>query len=179
MPITVTFRGVGLYCLVENRTFENLDNTSTIEEIMQAFVAENVGLEYKSAPLPGSGKEIVDTISYTFDQNSTQPPNAAVPSEGFRSEANVLDQKISTVWQYYRSVKGTTAEGRFEYKFQTVGQPSFATTSFDDASAFPASATDLEYIITWRLVRIELAPEKLVQFMRAKEEAIMQEIPTS
>lgn len=171
MSVQVSFRVVGLYCYFENLVLPSVSPGSTVKEIMDAVKAAQPAFDYKSGPT-STGKEIVDTLSYTYGPGSTRPYNTAgVPADGFRSESNSLGG-VSLVWQYYRSVTGTIDGAPYEIKIITPGQPSFATTPLNTNLSVPSSFQLATYNLTWRLLRIELTPETQSRFLAAKTKAL-------
>lgn len=172
MSVNVTLRVVGLYCYAENTLLNGVDENSFVKDIMNAFKTQLPSFDYTSGALPHSTKEIVDSISYDFSAGSQQPPNSSVPSPGPRSEANVLGGDVVAVWQYYRTVTIGGPSGPYEVKLITPGQPSFATTRLNQDLTIPSGYTIGAYNLTWRLVKIEMTPEKQAQFMKAKLEAM-------
>lgn len=170
--ITASLRVVGLYCLLEKKTLPGVSESSKVIDFMDAFVNLNLDFSYSAVTLPSNGKRIVDRMEYEFTPTSTVPPNAKFPSLGKRFESNVLSSDVSNVWQYYRSVRVTDGSNEYELKYPTVGQPSFTDLDFNDGlTKLPAGLKPIEYILTWRLARIQLAPDAVMEFMAAKQEA--------
>lgn len=167
MSVNVTFRVVGLYCYIPNQDLTTVDPSSTVESVMDAVAAQNPNFSYESMMLPANQKKLVDKISYTFDENSEQPPNSGVPKPGFRSEEIVLGP-ISLVWQYYRTVTVDLGGNIFEIKTNTPGQRSYADVALNEDVAVPDGANILSYNLTWRLVKIEMSPENMKNYMEAK-----------
>ncbi|MFC4632593.1 hypothetical protein ACFO3O_01665 [Dokdonia ponticola] len=174
MSLQVSFRVVGLYCYFENLQLSNVSPQSTVQEVMNAVQGAESAFSYKSVDM--GGKEIVDTMSYDFTSNSRTPYNSSgTPAQGSRDLSNKMGD-TSLVWQYYRSVTGSIDGSVCEIKLLSQGQPSFATTPLDYNDSFfgslPANFQISTYNLTWRLVEIQMSPEKQAAFMLAKANAI-------
>lgn len=172
MSVNVSFRVVGLYCYFENLELTTVDASATVEEIMDAIAVERSDFQYTSMTLP-NGKKLVNKMSYVFGSQSTRPYNSGVPVPGPRSEETVLGP-ISLVWQYYRSV--TVGNGGTPFEVKTItpgfGQPSYTETPLDQNAIVPPGYEVGAYNLTWRLVKIELTPENMQNYMKGKAAAI-------
>ncbi|MEL6558996.1 MAG: hypothetical protein AAFQ94_12480 [Bacteroidota bacterium] len=170
MSLQVSFRVVGLYCYFQNLQLDNVTETSTVKQVLDAIKAKESAFDYAAVDL--GGKEIVDTMSYSYSDSSLKPFNATNPSNGFRDLSNHI-ASTSLIWQYYRSVTGSmNGSEPFEIKLLSRGQPSYAIQklNFND-SFFGALPTGFEistYNLTWRLVQIQMSPENQAKFMIAK-----------
>ncbi|MEM8962030.1 MAG: hypothetical protein AAGD38_11150 [Acidobacteriota bacterium] len=142
---------------------------------MDEIESLNLGFSYTSGPLPPSGKEIVDSITYTYTDASQRPPNTADP--GPANGPRDLDNSIAPtalVWQYYRTVTGSIggAGQSYEIKIITPGQPSFAVTGVTQDLKVPPNFEIGAINLTWRIVQIQLSPENQMRFLSAKMEAL-------
>ena len=180
MTINVSFRVVGLYCFFENLEIPGLTEDSTVKEVMDAIAGMQTDFSYQSAMV--NNKEIVDTISYTFSNDSQVPFNASTPiAQGFRDLENQIG-KLGTVWQYYRSATGSIDGGSpFEVKLLSRGQPSFAALplNYNDPSLGSSLPDGFEvgaWNLTWRLVQIQMSPERQAQFMQGKAESLRKRV---
>ena len=174
MSLQVSFRVVGVYCYFENIRPTGVTASSSVKEVMDAISAEKPDFKYTPITLP-SGKELVDTMSYDFTDTSTTPySSSGRPQNGFRDLSNDIGA-TSLVWQYYRSVTGTIDGTVCEIKLFNQGQPSFATTALDNNysrfGSIPPNFQVSTYNLTWRLVKIQMSPEKQAAFMLAKANA--------
>lgn len=174
MSLQVSFRVVGLYCYFENLQLPNVTAQSTVQEVMNAVQDVESDFSYKSVNM--GGKEIVDTMSYDFTSSSKTPYNTSGrPADGPRDLSNQIGD-TSLVWQYYRSVTGSIDGSVCEIKLLSQGQPSFATTPLDYNDSFfgslPANFQISTYNLTWRLVQIQMSPEKQANFMLAKANSL-------
>ena len=175
-PLQVSFRVVGLYCYFENLQVPNVSAASTVKQVMDAITGIESAFSYKSVILP-NGKEVVETMSYDFSSSSTVPYNSSPnPPIGPRDLSMVLSNNTSLIWQYYRSVTGSIDGTVCEIKLISDSQESFATRSlnaFDSRfGGIPANFQISTYNLTWRLVELQLSPEKAANFMLAKANAI-------
>ena len=178
-PLQVSFRIVGLFCYFENIQLTDLTPSSTVKEVMDAIKSKQTAFNYKTVTLrkgTSNEKEIVEEMSYNFSQTSKTPYNTSgTPQDGKRSLINTHGDK-SLVWQYYRSATGSVDGSVCEMKLFSKGQPSFATTALNMNDPFfgqfPSSFQLSTYNLTWRLVQIEITPEKQAEFLKAKAEAI-------
>ncbi|AGC77858.1 hypothetical protein LX97_01966 [Nonlabens dokdonensis] len=178
-PLQVSFRVVGLYCYMENLQLTDVTENSTVKEVMDSIQRKNPAFSYKSMILrkgQPDEKEIVDEITYDFSASSQLPYNTSGrPDDGVRDLTGSLSS-TSLVWQYYRSATGSVNGAVCELKLFSQGQPSFANTplNMNDPffGRFPDSFQLSTYNLTWRLVQIQMTPEKQAEFMQAKAEAI-------
>ncbi|WP_405205535.1 hypothetical protein [Aquimarina sp. LLG6339-5] len=173
MSLQVSFRVVGLYCYFENLQVPNVTAQSSVKDVMNGIKSVKTDFDYSSVNM--GGKEIVNSLSYKFGTSSTVPYNvSAPPADGFRDLTNSIGN-TSLVWQYYRSVTGSIDGSVSEIKLITKGQPSFATTALDTNDPFfgsiPANFKISTYNLTWRLVQIQMAPEKQAKFLLAQAQA--------
>lgn len=176
MSLQVSFRVVGLYCYFENLQLSGVTESSTVKEVMDAISAAKPNFQYKPITLSG-GKEIVDTMSYDFNSDSTTPySSSGRPQVGDR-DLTISLGNTSLVWQYYRSVTGTIDGNVCELKLFNDGQPSFATTALDNNYSFfgslPPNFKISTYNLTWRMVQIQMSPENQAKFMLAKANSYM------
>ncbi len=167
MAVQVSFRIVGLFCYFENLQLDTVNPDSKVKDVIKSQVS---GFDY--TPISLGGKEIVDTMSYDFTNSSTTPYNTSGrPMDGFRDLSNVIAD-TSLVWQYYRSVTGTINGLVCELKLFTEGQPSYATTDLNSNYSFfgtiPEGFEVHTYNLTWRLVQIQMSPERQAKFLAAK-----------
>lgn len=174
MAIQVSFRAVGVYCYFENLQLSDVNPHSTVQEVMDSIKHTTTGFDYAFGTT-NSGKQIVDSISYEFTDSSQTPYNASGrPENGLRDLDNQI-AKLGLVWQYYRSATGTINGTVCEIRFLQRGQPSFTTTALDFYDPFfgalPAEFDLHTYNLTWRLVQIELKPEKQATFAAVKAAA--------
>lgn len=178
-PFQVSFRVVGLYCYMENIQLTDVTEKSTVKEVMDSIQKKNPAFSYKSITLrkgQPDEKEIVDEITYDFSGSSQLPYNTSGrPDNGVRDLTGSLSS-TSLVWQYYRSATGSVDGAVCELKLFSQGQPSFAQTplNMNDSffGRFPDSFKLSTYNLTWRLVQIQMTPEKQALFMKAKADAI-------
>jgi len=177
MALQVSFRVVGLYCYFENLQLPDVSPQSTVQEVMDAVKAAQSAFDYEAVDL--GGKSLVDTMSYTYGPGSKQPYNSSLPPDGFRDLSNTIASK-SVVWQYYRSVTGTINGTNCELKLFSKGQPSFSSTPLDlnqevssgENLTLPEGFQINTYNLTWRLVTIQMSPERQAAFMLARANAI-------
>jgi hypothetical protein len=174
MALTVNFRVVGVYCLLENLSFPHLSPQSTVREVMRAIKDQNE--DFKFHPLDQS--PILHSIEYTFRSSSQPPPNSTRAKPGKRHLENYFEDgsPIARVLQYYRSVKGLIEGVPVDLVIPTVGQPSFATTPLNAGFNPPPSFQPLAYNLTWRLVQIQLDDESRAKFLSAKFETLNQRL---
>ncbi|MDB2686642.1 hypothetical protein N9Y42_05475 [Mariniblastus sp.] len=167
MSLNLRFRIVGLYCFAPSLLLANVNPDSTVKAVMDEVKNSLTSFDYVSGPLP-NGKEIVDTMEYDFSSNSVRPPNTKQqPSNGQRDLENQMGA-TSNIWQYYRGATGIIEGQTVELRARTPGQPSFANTELNEDLYLPSNF-QLETInLTWRLVRLQLAPEKQMKFLEAK-----------
>ncbi len=177
-PLVVSFRVVGIYCYFENLALQGVTPNSTVKDVMLAIKATPEGsfFNFESGAMP-SGKEVVNKISYEFNDGSRTPYNtSARPANGYRDLENKLDAMPYLVWQYYRSVTGTIDNSVVEIKLISKGQPSFADQPlnyFDPYfGSIPASFVPSTYNLTWRLVQLQLSPEKVEKFQVAQQNIV-------
>lgn len=179
MPVTVSFRIVGLYCYAENVELPDNSPSDTVETIMEALKSKFT-YEYFPGETPG-GKEIVDTFEFTYPDPLPpplkEPYNSKNPSPGHRSLSNVpAIEKTALIWQFYRSVTGTIDGKTVEIKLLQKGQPSFTEQllNFNDPyfGEIPPSFDPHTYNLTWRIVQIELTPESQAKFIAVKAQAL-------
>jgi hypothetical protein len=173
--VTVSFRIVGLYCYFPLLELEGVDASSKVKDVMNAIKKVHPEFGYESVMM--GGKEIVDKMSYTFSPDSVKPFNATMPTDGFRDLENAHGG-TSRIWQYYRTVSGTF-EGQTDFseiKLVSLHQPSFADLALNDTtpgfSIIPDNFTVRNYNLTWRLVEIQIAKERQVNFLQAKAAAL-------
>ncbi|MEM6409421.1 MAG: hypothetical protein AAF700_13530 [Pseudomonadota bacterium] len=172
MTVTSTLRIVGLYGLLSNKKLEGVEPSSTVEVFMDEFEKQNDEFYYKSAD------GLVDTIAYTYKEGQSEnPPNAMNATSGFREESTVIGGAKDVIWQYYRSVKATYDGTVYEFKIPTKGQPPFSTQPFDgmpDGSAFvlPAGFENPVYILTWRLITVEVVGTSRKRFILSKAKVL-------
>lgn len=173
MALQVSFRVVGVYCYFENLQLPSVNPGNSVKEVMDAIAAAQPDFSYTPVTL-GSGKELVDTMAYTYGPGSKKPYNSSQPADGFRDLENTIASK-SVVWQYYRSVTGTIDGNVVELKLFSQGQPSYAVTPLNYNDAFfgsiPPNFKLNTYNLTWRLVTIQMSPERQADFMLAKANA--------
>jgi hypothetical protein len=168
MAVTVNFRVVGVYCLLENLSFPHLSPQSTVEQVMNEIQAHNPAFRFHG----GQSNPLVDSIEYTFGPTSTIPPNSTHAGPGLRHLENDLGMSSARVLQYYRSVKGLIDGVEVELVVPTKGQPSYTTTSLDTGFTPPPSFQPLAYNLTWRLVQIQMNDHSRAKFITAKLEAL-------
>jgi len=170
MPLTVNFRVVGVYCLLENLSFPHLSPQSTVQEVMLAIEDQNQDFKFH----PRKGSSLVDYIEYTFGSSSTIPPNSNDAGPGKRHLENFIEPGAPTarVLQYYRSVKGLIDGVEVDLVVPTQGQPSFATTALNAGFNPPPSFQPLAYNLTWRLVQIQMKEEARTKFFTAKLDSL-------
>lgn len=180
MSLNVTFRVVGVYCYFENLTVEGVDANSTVAEVMAAVRRERPAFNFFAGTSPISGNEIVDTIEYDYSNDSMRPPNtSAPPADGFRDLSNQLGGSgPSLIWQYYRSVTGSIGGtgDPYEIKLITPGQPSFATTAISQDLSVPSNFDIGAFNLTWRILQLQLDPERQAAFQAAKLEAMQKRL---
>jgi hypothetical protein len=172
MALQVSFRVVGIYCYFENLQLPTVTKDSTVKQVMDAIVAQNLNFGYTSIQM--GGKPIVNSMSYLYSNQSEKPFNATDPTPGQRSLQMPMD--ASLVWQYYRSVTGTINGSVCEIKLLAQNQPSFADLPLDYNDPFfgtlPAGFEVQTYNLTWRLVRIQMSASKQAAYMAAHVDAL-------
>ncbi|MEM1319596.1 MAG: hypothetical protein AAGG75_05030 [Bacteroidota bacterium] len=169
MALQVSFRVVGLYCYFENLQLDGVEDTSSVESVMQAV--HDAKSDFSFTHMDMDGKQIVNSMSYTFGPDSTTPYNTSgTPPDGKRSLSISLGTP-SVIWQYYRSVTGTLNGTVCEIKLLTRGQPSFSDTALNYYDPFfgaiPPAFDIHTYNLTWRLVQIQMSPQNQAKFMAA------------
>jgi hypothetical protein len=167
MAILVSFRVVGIYCYIPFFPVNAAPET-TVKSVMDAIVDANLGFGYQ----PNNG-DSVQTLSYDYREASTRPFNTvALPTSGPRSLTENISDDPALVWQYYRSVSGVIDGARCEIKLVSGGQPSFATQPLNandvDFGTLPSKFEIINYNLTWRLVQLQLSPEKKALLMRRR-----------
>lgn len=173
MALQVSFRVVGLYCYFENLNLSTVSPTSTVKEVMDAIKQEKPGFDYQTIKVENSQKEIVSELIYDFNNSSTQPYNTtARPQDGRRElSISLTPSAPAAVWQYYRSITGTLNGSTCELKLFNKDQPSFAdlalNSNYDYFGSLPEGFQIRTYNLTWRLVTIQMTPEKQAEFMLA------------
>lgn len=175
MSIQVSFRVVGVYCYFENIQPAGVTASSSVKDVMNAISQAKPNFTYTSMTLP-SGKELVHTMSYDFTADSKTPySTSGRPDNGERDLPKINDDG-SLVWQYYRSVTGTIDGTVCEIKLFNDGQPSYATTplnnNFSRFGSIPSNFKVSTYNLTWRLVKLQMSPDKQADFMVARANAI-------
>ncbi|MEM6455156.1 MAG: hypothetical protein AAF772_08690 [Acidobacteriota bacterium] len=182
MTLNVNFRAVGVYCQLDDLVLDGVDVHSTVKDVMDVIVAQGLDFGYTSVVVKDKTtqeeKEIVDTVAYSFSNASKRPDNASMrPHNGYRDLSNQLcGTHPSLVWQYYRSILGTfEGSGKtFEIRLPTKGQPSFATTGVTQGFTAPPGFTLTAVKLTWRILQLQIAPERQLNFMAARMKVLEQ-----
>ena len=174
MSLTVTFRAVGVFLYFENLELQGVTPDSRVKAVMDEIIRKNEDFDYKFITL-GNGKEIVSEISYDYDASSDRPPNTSAPPViGPRSLKNQFPANPALIWQYYRSVTGRVGSTGPRYNIRTLseGQPSFAEARMNDDLVGPPDFQIESYDLIWRLVQIQISPEKLELFQAAMKSEV-------
>ncbi|MFM7345419.1 MAG: hypothetical protein ACKO1J_08660 [Tagaea sp.] len=170
MTTKVTFRVVGIYCYLPYLDLP-VEPTHTVKEVMDSIVqVQPVPPGSPSGAQPFSYTDAggsVDTMSYNYSSISTRPFNTfAVPVGGSRHETESIGSSEASVWQYYRSISGTFpgSDTLYEVKIAnaTFSQPKYSATPLNSGIQIPPNFTIFNYNLTWRLLRLQLAPEAAV-----------------
>jgi len=170
MSVRVNFRVVGVFLYFPDLLLHDVNEDSTVQEILEAIKKVHPEFNYKQ------GGGYVHEISYLYSDRSTEPLNtSAPPSDGLRSLQSHTDKgaPVVLVWQYYRSVKGTINGTEVDIVLNRnkdrKGQESFTERKLNASdSRLPEGFNVISYNLTWRLIQIDMSPENQAKFEYAK-----------
>ncbi|MEM8998227.1 MAG: hypothetical protein AAGF23_25820 [Acidobacteriota bacterium] len=141
---------------------------STVKEVMDSIIDNALvpGFNYKS------DGDIVDAIRYEFGDSSETPPNAkGRPANGLRELENSLGGQPILIWQYYRGATYSFNGENIVVRNRTQGQPPFSTEAIGKGLPDFEGAELQTVNLIWRIVQIQMTPERQAKFLRAKMDA--------